>query len=145
MVGAQDVLVRRPATWNGGTVASAAMSVEFLVEEGAALAARSIAGVGRATLQNASEELASLSEGAAQADESSKWTLSQFETHLFDSGFTSQAAADPVKAVKIWSNSLGRKFIRQGFSKTGGPTAELFHSGKTSAVAKIRLQTDPSP
>jgi hypothetical protein len=49
-------------------------------------------------------------------------------------------------AVTLWSDrSRAKVFTTRDFSKSGGPTGELFHSGQDSPVAKFRFDQSPGP
>jgi RHS repeat-associated protein len=80
------------------------------------------------------------SKGAKMPNYAVNWTKSQFESHLQTSGLR----MEPRGPVNTWLNSDGAKmFSTRDFSKSGGPTGEIFRDAKQSASAKFRFDQSP--
>jgi RHS repeat-associated protein len=80
--------------------------------------------------------------GAGQKNYNVSWTQSQFESHLSSNGYTMTQRGP----VNLWTDKGGQKvFTTRSFSKSGGATGELFHSGQNSPVAKFRFDQTPGP
>ena len=76
--------------------------------------------------------------GSRVANRATDVTKSQFEKNLMDSGFTRSLSRDG-KAIILEKD--GAKYIlRDGAKSTGGPTADFYKAGSTSADMKIRLK-----
>ncbi|QUW02599.1 hypothetical protein J8C06_09645 [Chloracidobacterium validum] len=76
--------------------------------------------------------------GSRVANRATDVTKSQFEKNLIDSGFTRSLSKDG-KAIILEKD--GAKYIlRDGAKSTGGPTADFYKAGSTSADLKIRLE-----
>lgn len=146
-----DVLDVAPAGSGTGAVSSSGFPGEFLLPGALTKGAGIVASMTRAAPEVVSESLTGLprmrvldttAKGAGQANYQINWTLSQFEGHLASNGYT-MAKSGPVN---VWLDKAGTKvFTTREFSKSGGATGEMFHSGQTSAVAKFRFDQNLSP
>jgi hypothetical protein len=76
--------------------------------------------------------------GSRVANRATDVTKSQFDKNLIDSGFTRSLSKDG-KAI-ILEKDGARYILRDGAKSTGGPTADFYKAGSTSADLKIRLE-----
>ncbi|WP_051943367.1 MULTISPECIES: RHS repeat-associated core domain-containing protein [Luteibacter] len=150
MITQSDVLDVAPAGSGSGAVASSGFPGEFLAAGALTRGAGMLASATRSALAGGSEVAALprmrltdvTAKGARMQNYAMNWTKGQFEGHLQANGYTSRAAGP----VTLWSDRSGVKvFTTRDFSKSGGPTGELFHSGQDSPVAKFRFDQNPGP
>lgn len=146
-----DVLDVAPAGKGSGAVASSGFPGEFLAAGAVTKGAGLLASVIRSGVQEGAEAAAALprmrltditTKGARMPNYAMNWTKDQFESHLRANGYTSQARGPAT----VWSDQSGAKvFSTRDFSKSGGPTGELFHSTQSLPVAKFRFDQNPGP
>jgi RHS repeat-associated protein len=144
-----DVLDVAPAGSGSGAVSSSGFPGEFLIPGAIMKGGSLLASLTRTASQGASETLTGLprmritditAKGARMQNYAVNWTKDQFESHLQANGYTSQASG-PVNV--LFDQSGAKVFSTRDFSRSGGPTGELYHSGQSSPVAKFRFDQNP--
>lgn len=150
MLTQSDVLDVAPAGSGSGAVASSGFPGEFLAAGAMVKGAGLLASATRSALEGGAEAAALprmrltdvTGKGARMPNYAMNWTKGQFESHLQANGYASKAAGP----VTMWSDKSGAKaFTTRDFSKSGGPTGELYHSTQKSPVAKFRFDQTPGP
>lgn len=151
MLTQSDVLDVAPAGSGSGAVASSGFPGEFLAAGAITKGAGLLASATRGALEGGSEAASGLprmrltditDKGARMPNYAMNWTKSQFESHLQANGYTLKANG----SINVWSDKSGIKtFTTRDFSKSGGPTGELFQSSQKSPAAKFRFDQNPGP
>jgi RHS repeat-associated protein len=149
MLTQSDVLDVAPVGSGSGAVASSGFPGEFLAAGAITKGAGLLASAARGAVEGGASSVTGLprmrltditDKGARMQNYATNWTKQQFESHLQANGYTSKAAGP----VTMWSDKSGTKvFTTRDFSKSGGPTGELYHSTQKAPVAKFRFDQSP--